>query len=168
MTKPHITKIYLDIDGVLTDWEIRKFPTGEEWKKWFDDFITYEGFLYVAKHATADLLTNFLDWSGVPIEILSSAGGTPLYDQIREQKVRWLLDHDIFYPVNVVPGKWHKKDFAHPNALLIDDQQVNCTDFIKAGGHAICHDGVSWRTIEQLRNDYTLVADRSHVWRSPR
>ena len=46
-----------------------------------------------------------------------------------------------------------KKDYANDDALLIDDHDKNCKEFINAGGKAIRHIN-TMRTIKEFNSKY--------------
>lgn len=142
-------KIYLDMDGVLSDFHKRfvdlfghhpnevkgSFTKSSQWKTFVenDNFATLDWF-----EGGQDLLKYLQDFD-VPVEILSSSGGDMYYEEIAEQKTRWLRNNKIYFPVNIVPGKRFKKDYADPRHILIDDTERNIVEFIEAGGLAILH-----------------------------
>ena len=72
------------------------------------------------------------------------------HDAISKQKLIWLQTHGITFKPNLVPGKKYKKDYAKPDALLIDDTESIIEDFRKAGGHAIWHKDIP-TTMAMLR-----------------
>jgi len=143
-----IELIYLDMDGVLTNFNkryielfnidpvsIKKPEFDARWKQ----FITDGHFMSLEWNPGAEELLEFVDNSGVPYEILSSTGGTDFFDLIYDQKNLWLGEHGITCPANIVPGRKHKTNFARPERLLIDDQEGIVVNFINAGGQAIHH-----------------------------
>jgi hypothetical protein len=52
----------------------------------------------------------------------------------------------------------HKKDFAEPNAILIDDRKDNIDGWIDAGGIGILHTSAE-ETIEILTTKYNFKKD---------
>lgn len=136
-----INHIYLDLDGVLTDFHSEYGNhTKEEWSTEFPKFIDRGGFAKLKKLPDADQLLSFLDSLNLHITILSSAGGFyDHYHQIVAQKHDWLAEHNIKYPALVVPSKGIKAKYANRNSLLIDDQVTNASSFMNAGGLSIIH-----------------------------
>jgi len=144
-----ITKIYLDMDGVIADFDRRYkelykiYPSEADTYKVFDGFFTQ--FIADQQFAKLDLmpdaveLIEYLKSLSIPTEILSSTSSERRDTDIRKQKLEWLDKHDIRFPVNLVPGKRFKKDYSNPNVLLIDDTSVNIDQWRKEGGIGILH-----------------------------
>lgn len=142
-------KIYLDMDGVISDFDKRFFElfghSANEVKGTFTKSDLWEKFVNGGNFETLDWfpggerLLEYLREFDVPIEILSSSGGAEYYDLIAEQKTNWLRNNNILFPVNIVPGKRYKKDYANSSHILIDDTERNIVEFIECGGFAIHH-----------------------------
>lgn len=156
-------KIYLDLDGVLTDFEKRyvekfgEFPRDldkrrqhfwDNWKKFVDD----REFETLPKHKHADELLKTIEYfhnHGIPVEILSSSGGGYSHDMVAEQKKQWLINNNIQYKANIVPGGGHKRRFAGPWNILIDDTESVIARYRDGGGTAIHHIDIA-ETIRRL------------------
>ena len=144
-----ITKIYLDMDGVIADFdkryikqykmEPREAEKSKEFDKFFDKFIADGEFATLDLMPDAMILINFLKSLQVPTEILSSSASEKRDSQIRPQKLEWLKTHNIEFNPIIVPGKRHKKEYSNPNSLLIDDTQVNIDQWRREGGIGILH-----------------------------
>jgi len=144
-----ITKIYLDMDGVIADFdkrykELYKMQPKEaedkkEFYKFFDNFITTKQFATLDLMPDAVLLLNYLSKLNIPTEILSSTSSEKRDADIRAQKLMWLQTHNIGFKVNLVPGKRLKKDFSNANSILIDDTPVNIDQWRREGGIGILH-----------------------------
>ena len=154
MPEAKITKIYLDMDGVIADFnkrykELYKIePKDADTYKTFDKFFTR--FIETREFATLDLmpdtmeLINYLRSLEIPTEILSSTSSERRDAPIREQKIEWLNKHKIEFNPILVPGKRHKKDYSNANSILIDDTSVNIDQWRREGGIGILHtDAVS-------------------------
>ena len=144
-----ITKIYLDMDGVIADFdkrykELYKMEPKEaedkkEFYKFFDNFIATKQFATLDLMPDAVLLLNYLSKLNIPTEILSSTSSEKRDADIRAQKLMWLQTHNIGFKVNLVPGKRLKKDFSNANSILIDDTPVNIDQWRREGGVGILH-----------------------------
>jgi len=149
MNKPTISKIYLDLDGVVADFSKRykelydMGPREAEKHKKFDsqfiEFINNQEFATLELMPEAMTLINYLKTLPIPTEILSSTGRQDSYDAISAQKKIWLDTHNITFKQNFVPGKRFKYEFATPNSIIIDDTLSVIEDWRKAGGIAIWH-----------------------------
>lgn len=144
-----ITKIYLDMDGVIADFN-KKYKemfnvlpkVAERDKKFeslFNEFIAKEGFSTLELMPDAINLMNYLRNTGIPIEILSSTSSERRDAQIRPQKLKWLKDHQIEFPVILVQGAHLKQKYATPDSLLIDDTSKNIDEWRRAGGVGILY-----------------------------
>ena len=154
-----INCIYLDMDGVIADFEKRYLelynvtPSSvnyNEFNTFFDRFIEDRNF------ETLDLMPDAMDLIRAlrnalpPTQILSSTASEKRYDAISTQKIKWLQTHDIDFQRNFVPGKRHKKKYARTDTLIIDDTESVINDWRAAGGVAILHKNVP-DTLVQLK-----------------
>ncbi len=154
-----INCIYLDMDGVIADFEKRYLelynvtPSSvnyNEFNTYFDRFIEDRNF------ETLDLMPDAMDLIRAlrnalpPTQILSSTANENRYEAISKQKTKWLQTHDIDFQRNFVPGKRHKKKYARTDTLIIDDTESVINDWRAAGGVAILHKNVP-DTLVQLK-----------------
>jgi hypothetical protein len=154
MPEVKITKIYLDMDGVIADFnkryveqykmQPREAEKNREFDKFFDKFINDGEFATLDLMPDAMDLIKYLRTLYVPTEILSSTASEKRDPLIRPQKLEWLRKHKIEFNPILVPGKRHKKDYSNANSILIDDTQVNIDQWRREGGIGILHtDAVS-------------------------
>jgi hypothetical protein len=140
-----IDEVYLDMDGVLTNWDyqvdyysVRK-PNGKaDWdmvskigsKFWIDmpwlldGHRLYNGILNLQKQYNFKL--------GIMSAIFSKSG--------KVGKRYWLEQNcPEINPDNIIicDRAFQKIEHAKPNRLLIDDKIENCQDFVNNDGHAI-------------------------------
>jgi hypothetical protein len=156
-----IEKIYLDMDGVLTNFESRWAelfggPPGvvrdrknfsDEWPQ----FVKKGAFKTLDWFPGGQELLKYIQSKKVTVEILSSSGGARFHFEVVEQKDFWLRTHGIFYKINIVPGRKFKAEYAKPNVVLIDDTKEIIDSFNAAGGIGILHKDVNI-TIEKLES----------------
>jgi len=155
-----ISKIYLDMDGVLCDFEERfaqkfGYPSmavrdrknfSVEWPQ----FIADKEFETLNWFPGAKQLLEFIRKQPVEVEMLSSSGGLTHHEEVKRQKKVWLKKHNIAYKPNIVPGRKKKIEYAKPDVILIDDTQDIIRDFNAAGGIGILHKDAG-ETIEKLK-----------------
>jgi hypothetical protein len=137
------------MDGVIADFvkryrEIYNMDPKEaekydKFKKYFHEFIVNNNFATLDLMPDAQKGLEFLRKAQVPTQILSSTANEEYYDAISKQKMIWLQTHGITFNPIFVPGKKHKKAYAAPDKILIDDTEKNITDWQHAGGIAIFH-----------------------------
>ena len=152
-----ITKIYLDIDGVICDFHKRytelfgtlpeRDDKSKTFHKNFDTFIEVRSFATLELMPGAIILIRALEQLhedyGIPTEILSSTASEKRHEVIKEQKEEWLQKHNVSFKQNFVPGKQLKYKFAEPTAIIIDDTVSVVDDWRRAGGPAIWHNNVA-------------------------
>lgn len=154
-----IRKIYLDMDGVLSDFERRYreiFGTDpalvrvrKEFSENWTVFVEGHHFNSLDYFEGALELLEYLADKDVEIEILSSSGGEKYHNIVEQDKILWLCEHGIPYHANIVSGRSQKKNFAEPDTLLIDDHADNIRQFVEAGGQGIYHKDIK-ETIAEL------------------
>ena len=155
-----ISKIYVDMDGVLCNFEKRyKERYGEisetdrrsVFRSNFADFIATNQFATLEPMPDFWTLKQYLDGLDIPKQILSSTAYEETFETISKQKREWLHDCGIMWPDPIfVPGKRHKYKFAQPDTVIIDDTYSVIEDWRNHNGIAIWHkDALS--TISQLK-----------------
>lgn len=154
-----IEKLYLDMDGVLTNFEQRwaeifggppevvrnRKNFSNEWP----EFVAQRQFETLEWFPGGQKLLRYVRTLNAPIEILSSSGGQKFHEEVKEQKTVWLKKQGIAYKTNIVPGRKFKAEYAKPNVVLIDDTKQIIDSFNDAGGIGILHRDVNI-TIEKL------------------
>lgn len=157
-----IDTIYLDMDGVLTDFmskfkevngDWKRSPEGKKSRGW-QVFCEGRHFASLDTWPGAAELLEFVAGTGINTEILTSTGGPDYHDIVTEDKIKWCEDHGVFHHVNTVPGRWHKHIYARPTAILIDDTADVIEEWNQAGGIGILHTDVN-KTINELKKCLT-------------
>lgn len=146
----NVNKIYLDMDGVIADFDKRyqelfnattkESERDKKWAQFFAKFIQDRHFATLDLMPEAIELMDYLKSTGIPITILSSTSSERRDDAIRPQKMEWLKKHKIDFPVILVPGAHLKKEYASPDSILIDDTSKNIDDWRREGGIGILYE----------------------------
>lgn len=154
-----IKTVYVDLDGVLCDFlkrfkELygvepeRDYPSKNKakdaYKQQFKDFIAGDNFATLDPMPDYDLAMKFLRGieNDYDMKLLSSTAKPKYMEEVARQKHLWLKNHDIHWPVILVPGKKLKQYYARPDSVLIDDTLSNIIEWRDRGGPAIWHS--SW------------------------
>lgn len=151
-----IDTIFVDMDGVIADFDKRYFElfgeakSKEKFNERFQQFIESRQFETLDLLPGAIKLINFLSAYNIPKRILSSTARPIYYRKISDQKQVWLKNNFIRWPQIFVPGASIKRHWATPNSILIDDHLLNIEDWNKNGGIGIHHKDVDI-TIETLK-----------------
>ena len=147
--------LYLDMDGVLCNFDkaYRKLdPEKADRKKFREAVFTYKIFEDLEFMPDAQELLNYVcKLDDIRIEILTSMGtfDAEQGNAAKYQKMHWLESKNIPYKANFVRSKQEKANFAHENAILVDDSIGCITPFAAKGGHGILHTRSS-DTIQQI------------------
>lgn len=149
-------KLYLDLDGVVANFEKRyielfnESPGSARDRKMFS--TNWTTFVEGKHFETLDWwpgATELLDYvkknfSPDSVEILTSSGGNKYHEEVERQKISWTkrMGFHEEWKINVVAGRKLKADFATPNSILIDDTLDVIEAFNKAEGIGIHHKDV--------------------------
>jgi predicted nucleotidyltransferase len=153
--RPKITRIYLDMDGVIAGFDekfrqnnkdgidfkdyIKEYGANEAWKIINDggsEYWSSMGWNPGGKQLY-DYVTKMADKKDIEVWVLSSPGLDPNGDTTKG-KNEW-LDKNTSIPQNqrVFKRASDKHTEAQPGYLLIDDMGRNVSEFINAGGYGI-------------------------------
>lgn len=140
-------KIYLDMDGVLSDFEagfknmsgqaIKHLNAEDESDKWAMVEDTPDFWLNLPVMAGAGKLLHFLRHHE-HLMILSSPGVSDAV-RARRQKRQWIT-REVSSDVPVIFRRGRAKaEYAAPDSILIDDMEKNTKPWAEKGGIAILH-----------------------------
>ena len=180
-------KIYLDMDGVLCDFEkgIHDIDGKTNAKDLFKQDANDKGLLWkhIAKKGTYDFFSQ-LEWleegkklwaflkDKPNVEILSSIGNkNPDRKETHQAKVDWLKWHNINIPSNFSQSAREKQKWARRKGnILIDDYDNNIKQWNKAGGTSVHFKGDADEAIAELKKHidenivmepYVITPDKS-------
>jgi hypothetical protein len=154
-------KIYVDLDGVLVDFDkeadrigfpVEAFEADSQVRARFWHNIgkmARHGFEFwgvMDKMADADVLWSRLMAADHAVEILSATGHVGNADA---EKRKWVETHLGDVVVNLVRKSKDKATFAAPTAILIDDRKKSIEPWVAAGGIGVLHVSAE-DTIRQL------------------
>ena len=149
-------KVFLDMDGVLADFDspiINQFGSKKEWNdRW--DLLDPNFFHDLNKLPDDDKLVEYV--RGLfDVHVLTAIPKKGKFDGARKQKYAWCYNHYKIYPSYIhVCFRSEKQFFAVEEALqpniLIDDNAKNVAEFKAKGGIAILHTSTD-QSIKELQ-----------------
>ena len=154
-----ITKIFLDMDGVLANFErgLEDMLGHKVDLKGMADIYDQNKRELTARHLFRKLeplpdAWKLVDWtmnSGIHTEILTAAG-TVNRTLVVQDKIEWIQRHFTNNLIIIPTFKGSQKAaFAHRKSVLVDDRQKNIDCFVEAGGIGILHTTAD-ETIKQI------------------
>lgn len=155
------TKIYVDLDGVLADFDgfyFQKFGyyprnadvlEAEMWKN-INEFDRF--FFHLPLMKDAKKLWNYVNSiEGVKAKILTATGWR--FEDVSGQKISWCEKNLSIPKEDIITVKRGpvKAEYADSKSILIDDTFTKCIEpWVNAGGLGIHHKDVD-STIEQIK-----------------
>jgi ribulose bisphosphate carboxylase small subunit len=147
-------KIYLDVDGVFADYEgdYKRLTGGDPSEKGKIKFQRFRNFPHFYRNLPLlpDAMKLWMFVKAFNPSFLTAASN--FVKTSKEDKEQWIHQHfgvqgERVIVVNYPNDKWKH---ATPGAVLVDDNQKNCDQWVHAGGTAIHHVSAD-DTIRKLR-----------------
>ena len=158
ITKPKL-QIYIDMDGVVSDFKgtyfqlLESYKAKDEWK-FFNKMVLEENlFSILDPLPNAGNLIHYIDCLyafGIIEEpkfltSVADISGERHAAQAFNQKESWVRKHlGVTWEVIPVLSKANKKAYATENAFLIDDTESNINEFEDAGGNGFLYADVDF------------------------
>lgn len=153
--------LYLDMDGVFTNFEKAYRAMWHEYT--YDRERFREAVLNRKIFETLEWMPNareflldlkrIIESYNLNVEMLTSTGTHRTEQKLAaiEQKTKWLQTNGFQWKANFVCSKPEKSQYAHANAILIDDHEGCTGPFIEKGGVAFIHRDDDYKaTIQKL------------------
>lgn len=164
-----INTIFLDMDGVLADFEgtiskIAGVPFNTLSRREVRELSSSDGFFrnLLPTRDFGHLIQHIHEHIDCDVCILSATGSS---DSLRifEEKNKWLDEWYNQYPLSgryFVHHSEEKRYYASSRSLLIDDRLKSVEPFIRKGGHGILHTD-SFTTVHRLKEIFGYYGDES-------
>ena len=147
---------FVDLDGVLSNFdkhiELNNWRGDDGEVRW--DIVDKNFFSQLEKMPDSDELMDYLRSSDT--RVLTALPNEVLIPKARINKIRWVKEHFNIFPWEIYTVYRSEKqlfavgDFLQPN-ILIDDNDINISEWTKRGGIGIKHTSAQ-TTIEELQH----------------
>jgi 5'(3')-deoxyribonucleotidase len=146
---------YLDMDGVVADWDTaasqflgrpQRAPddlthyknSPEEWARIKTQARFYRTLPLMPRSAElVDLARRYRDGLGWNLLFLTAVPKDDDVPWAYYDKVLWAQEHFPDVPVHFGPHSWDKRKHCKPGDILVDDRPDNCSQWIESGGLAV-------------------------------
>lgn len=176
-TKSHTNTFYLDMDGVVADWEtaaaeffgrpIRLKGATNSVTEW-DSIKTQHRFyrtlpLMPRVDELVALARQYRDQLGWQLLFLTAVPRNDDMPWAFYDKVLWAQQHFADIPVHFGPHSWHKQQHCGAGDILVDDRLSNCEQWSAAGGICFRVTGNNLLTvIDSIQRDLQQRVDRNN------
>lgn len=161
-----VQRIYLDMDGVLADFDAAArralgmepsafeatYGAVEFWRRLREIPFLYRG---LRPMADAAYLVQSCLAVGVPVEVLTAIPRRDSVPTAEQEKREWIAEHFPMLPINFGPYSRDKAKYAAFGYVLIDDRKDNIDRWRAADGIGILHATAR----DSVRNLMGWVAD---------
>lgn len=153
-----MSKLFVDMDGVLADFDRHLYETFGYWPgdkhdkfMWKDILGSKSFFRYIPPFYNAKRFIDLIEYLDRGKPYILTACPHSDYPDIAKQKIEWIKEHIGDYHVLPVIGGRNKGLFLdRPRDILIDDMEKNTLAWQEYGGRGILHKDYN-TTFEQLK-----------------
>lgn len=138
-----VKKIYIDMDGVLADfdgWKATQPGINDDnlWEYAKRDPHFYLNLKPLPEYA---LLLKYLEGLEVPLAILTALPRRDTLPFAAQDKKQWVKNYVGDYEFLIGPYAVDKQKRSGPGMILIDDSEMNCSQWEARGGKAFLYKG---------------------------
>ena len=142
-----IRKVYVDMDGVLVNFNKKKFELAVDHPEILDDHKGLWEVIDTIPHFFSTLepmedafaLMGYLESLRVPIAILTALPRRKEIRDAEEDKRSWVHKYFGNMEFHIGPYAVNKQEFCEPGFVLIDDSRLNIPQWNARGGFGILH-----------------------------
>lgn len=150
-----IDKIFIDLDGVLADFDGWKdsIPEINDHNVWGHAKKIPNFYYTLRPMPEAFILMDYLQGLRIPLAILTALPRRSTLPDAESDKLRWVREYFGDIEFNIGPFAIDKQKFSAPGRVLIDDSELNIPQWISRGGQGILYTGFMpcYDALERLR-----------------
>lgn len=138
-----INKIYIDLDGVLADFDGWKntIPGLTKQNVWEHAKKVPDFYYQLKPMPEGILLMKYLRSLNIPLAILTALPRRSTMPDAEADKLKWVREHVGDIEFNIGPYAKDKQNFSGHGKILIDDSELNIPQWISRGGTGILYTG---------------------------
>lgn len=152
-----IEKIYIDLDGVLADFDAWKDEFGKthpeintDIQEFWTQAATVDRLYYhLDLMPDASALMMYLESLGIPLAILTAIPRRKSIPSAESDKREWVKENIGDIEFHIGPFAKDKQRFSKPGMVLIDDKQKNIDEWNAKGGDGVVFTSTN-RTIKAI------------------
>ena len=155
-----VDKIYIDLDGVLADFDKWKNEAAkyhpqiltDKSELWIDAAATDRLYYHLDLMPDAATLMLYLESLGIPLAILTAIPRRKTVPTAEADKREWVKENIGDIEFHIGPFSQDKQRFSGPGKVLIDDKKLNIDQWNAKGGDGILFTGANQaiRAVERL------------------